>query len=481
VPVSAVAENDQFEGVVSWSSSPDAFAANTVYTATIILTAKSGYTLDGVAKNFFKVARADVTNNANSGVITARFEATGSDPPAVVNIKEISGVIAPVKNAVPETEIIESTQYTGIITWSGSPAKFEGNTVYTATITLTAKSGYTFKGINADFFTVSGATSVYNSESSGVIKAEFPATEGLTLVIEKTTIKFPSGAEFNIVSIPEIPSSYSFPIGVSDEYSRNIPERFMLAETEVTFELWKEVYDWAISNGYSFSNSGNNGWDSNLFEDHEIDRAISVQYPVININWRDSIVWCNALTEYFNMNNGSELDLECVYTYNGSVVRDSRESNATACDNVVQSMTAKGYRLLTCDEWEFAARYIGSTKPNHNYFVLKNGIYYTKGNGASGSSDYYGNTQILGEYAVNTLNSDHKTAIVKTKKPNALGIYDMSGNVYEWCFDKYNSASRTYRGGSWLAGGCILSIFCKMDGEYNETYEALGFRFCRKY
>nr|MBP8084331.1 SUMF1/EgtB/PvdO family nonheme iron enzyme [Spirochaetota bacterium] len=148
---------------------------------------------------------------------------------------------------------------------------------------------------------------------------------------------------------------------------------------------------------------------------------------------------------------------------------------------VVQSMTAKGYRLLTCDEWEFAARYIGSTKPNHNYFVLKNGIYYTKGNGASGSSDYYGNTQILGEYAVNTLNSDHKTAIVKTKKPNALGIYDMSGNVDEWCFDKYNSASRTYRGGSWLAGGCILSIFYKMDGEYNETYEALGFRFCRKY
>ncbi len=147
-PVSAVTQNDQFEGVVSWSSSPYSFAANTVYTATITLTAKSGYTLDGVAKNFFKVARADVTNNANSGVITARFEATGSAPPAVVNIKEISGVIAPVKNAVPETEIIESTQYTGIITWSGSPAKFEGNTVYTATITLTAKSGYTFKGIH---------------------------------------------------------------------------------------------------------------------------------------------------------------------------------------------------------------------------------------------------------------------------------------------------------------------------------------------
>lgn len=78
-PVTAITEGKQFTGTVTWS--PDLvdgkFGPQTVYTATITLTPKVGYKLDGVAANFFTVAGAtSVSNGANSGVVTAVFPAT---------------------------------------------------------------------------------------------------------------------------------------------------------------------------------------------------------------------------------------------------------------------------------------------------------------------------------------------------------------------------------------------------------------------
>lgn len=76
-PVTAITEGKQFTGTVTWSPEVSTFAASTVYTATITLTPKVGYKLDGVAANFFTVAGAtSVSNEANSGVVTAVFPAT---------------------------------------------------------------------------------------------------------------------------------------------------------------------------------------------------------------------------------------------------------------------------------------------------------------------------------------------------------------------------------------------------------------------
>lgn len=99
-------------------------------------------------------------------------------PPMPVSIAAISGVVAPVRNEVPTAAITETRQYTGTVSWSPAlvGGKFAGGTAYTATITLTAKSGYTFTGVPANFFTVVGATSVNNAENSGVITVVFPAT-----------------------------------------------------------------------------------------------------------------------------------------------------------------------------------------------------------------------------------------------------------------------------------------------------------------
>ncbi len=80
-PVASIVETDQYTGTVSWSPGHSTFAYATQYTATITLTPKAGYTLTGVPANFFTVAGATVVSNqANSGVITAEFPQTVYNP-----------------------------------------------------------------------------------------------------------------------------------------------------------------------------------------------------------------------------------------------------------------------------------------------------------------------------------------------------------------------------------------------------------------
>jgi len=85
------------------------FAASTVYTATITLTAKETYTLQGVKANFFTVNGATATNAANSGVITAVFPKTGGTgtvtDPTVISISAIEGLTAPATGGTPVTTI----------------------------------------------------------------------------------------------------------------------------------------------------------------------------------------------------------------------------------------------------------------------------------------------------------------------------------------------------------------------------------------
>ncbi len=94
----------------------------------------------------------------------------------VITIKAISGVMPPVVEARPVATVTDTVQYTGTVTWSGSPSTFATSTAYTATITLAAKSGYTLTGVAANSFTVAGATSVTHAADSGVVMALFPVT-----------------------------------------------------------------------------------------------------------------------------------------------------------------------------------------------------------------------------------------------------------------------------------------------------------------
>jgi len=175
-PVKAITENAQYTGTVTWSPEVSGFFKfETQYTATITLTAKTGYTLQGVAANFFKVAGATTTNNANTGVVTAVFPATTA---TIVNIAAIAGITVPKAEGRPVTTITGTEQYGGTVTWSPAvKGTFKPDTQYTATITLTAKTGYTLQGVTANFFKVAGATTVTNNANTGIVTAVFPPTK----------------------------------------------------------------------------------------------------------------------------------------------------------------------------------------------------------------------------------------------------------------------------------------------------------------
>ena len=123
----------------------------------------------------------------------------------------------------------------------------------------------------------------------------------------------------------------------------------------------------------------------------------------------------------------------------------------------LNSITKRSFRLPTEAEWEFAAR--GGNKSKHTQY--------------SGSGN-------IGEVAWYDGNSGRKTHPVKTKKANELGIYDMSGNVWEWCQDWYGSYSngaqdnptgpnsgtyRVYRGGSWD----LIARYCRSSNRNGYT------------
>jgi hypothetical protein len=101
----------------------------------------------------------------------------GASQDLVITETTIQGINVPVRGATPVKVITETAQYTGTVSWTPAAVTFEPETVYTATINLSPKPGYTLTGVAANAFIVPGATSATNSANTGIITALFPATE----------------------------------------------------------------------------------------------------------------------------------------------------------------------------------------------------------------------------------------------------------------------------------------------------------------
>jgi len=184
-----------YTGTVSWSGSPVTFASGTAYTATITLTPAAGYTLLGVASNFFTVAGAtgantgSVTNLINSGVVKVLFPATAPislDLLATAPAQYALALTLPVTGATAQTSIIDASgKFTATVVWTApgataisaaAPGVFGSVKTYTATVTILPSVGYTITGMRADIFKLTGATSITNLLSSDQVTVVCPAT-----------------------------------------------------------------------------------------------------------------------------------------------------------------------------------------------------------------------------------------------------------------------------------------------------------------
>ena len=192
----------------------------------------------------------------------------------------------------------------------------------------------------------------------------------------------------------------------TSEFAGQIVKEFYIGKYEVIWAEWRAVRDWAVANGYTYMEKVGEGSG----DDH----------PVRNVSCYDVLKWCNALSE--------KEGLIPVYMAGGDVYR-------TGETMPVINTRANGYRLPTIAEWEWAGR--GGARSNGRSF--------------SGSDDLMAvgwNHQNSGNAPI-ALGEGRGTWPVGMKAPNELGIYDMSGNVAEWCFDGNNTPDKQVLGGSW--------------------------------
>ena len=190
-------------------------------------------------------------------------------------------------------------------------------------------------------------------------------------------------------------------------------------------------------------------------------------HPVEMVSWYDAVDYCNHLSEREGLTPAYTIDKNSPDWRNKSEVDDMKWT-------VRWNRNANGYRLPTEAEWEYAAR---------------------GGNGSPGNYAYAGSNNV-NEVAWYGGNSDGSTQEAGAKKPNGLGVYDMSGNVWEWCWDWYDGnyyrnsrrndpigassgSYRVARGGSWLYSAQLVRSAYRSYNTPSDRFIHMGFRLVR--
>jgi len=248
---------------------------------------------------------------------------------------------------------------------------------------------------------------------------------------------------------------------------------FSINKYETTYKLWYSVRTAAESMlGYYFENPGQEGSMGRRAKAP----TENENHPVTTVTWYDVVVWCNAFSELCGY--------EPCYSYNDEILRDSSmtyEIDLCECD-----FSANGFRLPTEAEWEYAARY--KVSENEPTLTLSN-----VESGAAWSFLYTSETQEVGSCPLENLSEN--ACVNGIDGANFSGIYDMSGNVLEYCFDWYGDyteeiegqqnvgnpmgSERVSRGGSFSEYTPFLNSGDRYSYDPNEAYGFMGFRIVK--
>jgi formylglycine-generating enzyme required for sulfatase activity len=245
---------------------------------------------------------------------------------------------------------------------------------------------------------------------------------------------------------------------------------FWIAETEVTYGLWYAVRTWAEANGYVFASPGSAGTNGQP----GAPPGAGANQPVVRINFRDTIIWCNALSEYLGY---QPVYRPAIAGRNPEEVLRDATKTSDFLGTRLQQIASDGFRLPDSPEWYLAARYWGGRQvPLSTEYPAGSGQFWANTNSASGMVADRINAAAVDPLAWYNRNSGAVTQDVGGKQPNGLGLFDMNGNVWDWVYNSSGSG-RAILGGSVESGTNEMTVTASANALYER--KDVGFRLVR--